>query len=263
MGIFEWIFGRREAAIAAQTFRLLDGYTPSFHSWRGSIYESDLIRAALDAHGRHAAKLSINMQGSAKPGLKARLMVQPNEFQTWPQFLYREAVILYAKNTAFIVPVLGEYGEINGVMGIVPNRWELVEDRGTPYIRFYFANGKRQAVELWQVGILTRYQMDNELFGESNEALHATLDLIELQKQGIEEGIKNSATYRFMATAANWSKDEDLARERKRFDANNFRGGAGGVLLWPNTYKDVKQITQDAYKIDADQQKFIKDKVYD
>ena len=68
MGIFEKIFGKKEPPAslrAQQTFQLLDGYTPAFHTWNGSIYESDLIRAALDAHGRHAAKLQANIQGSA------------------------------------------------------------------------------------------------------------------------------------------------------------------------------------------------------
>lgn len=265
MGVFEKIFGRREppTKAAAEAFRLLEGYTPTFRTWQGSLYESDLIRAALDAHGRHAAKLQQNIQGSAKPNLRARLAYQPNEFQTWPQFLYRLAVTLYAKNTAFIAPVLGEYGETNGIFGIVPDRWELVEDRGTPYIRFHFKNRKAIAVELWRVGIMTRYQMDNELFGDSNEALKPTLDLIALQRQGIEEGIKNGATFRFMATSSNWSKDEDLAKERKRFDLHNFRGESGGVLLWPNTFKDIKQITQEAYKVDADQLKIIRENVFD
>ena len=127
MGLFERIFGARQQTLKAkQTFELLDGYRPSFHSWQGSIFESDLIRAALDAHGRHAAKLSVNISGSAKPNLQSRLKVQPNQFQTWPQFLYRTAAVLYAKNTAFIVPVLGEYGETNGVITVVPQRWELV-----------------------------------------------------------------------------------------------------------------------------------------
>ena len=267
MGLFERIFGRKEgqpARVAQQTFQLLNGYTPSFYTWNGSIYESDLIRAALDAHGRHAAKLSINIQGSAKPNLRARLLVQPNPLQTWPQFLYRLATVLYAKNTAFIVPMRGEYGETNGVIGVVPQWWELVESKsGVPFVRFYFDNGKRAAVELDQVGIMTRYQMDSELFGENNEALKATLDLIAMQRQGITEGIKNGATYRFMATVANFSKDEDLAKERQRFDANNFRGESGGVLLWPNTYKDVKQLNQESYKVDADQLKLIKGNVYD
>lgn len=267
MGLFERIFGRKEgqpARVAQQTFQLLNGYTPSFYTWNGSIYESDLIRAALDAHGRHAAKLSVNIQGSAKPNLRSRLLVQPNAFQTWPQFLYRLAVTLYAKNTAFLVPVLGEYGEAVGVIGVLPQRWELVESKsGTVFLRFYFSNGKRAAMELDRTGIMTRYQMDSELFGENNEALKATLDLIAMQRQGITEGIKNGATYRFMATVANFSKDEDLARERQRFDANNFRGESGGVLLWPNTYKDVKQINQESYKVDADQLKLIKGNVYD
>ena len=109
MGIFEKIFGKREPVRAGgyDVFRLLDGYTPSFRTWSGSIFESDLIRAALDAHGRHAAKLQPNVVGAAQRGLQSRLAVQPNEFQTWPQFLYRLAVTLYAKNTAFLVPVLG------------------------------------------------------------------------------------------------------------------------------------------------------------
>ena len=161
VGLFERIFGRREPAAATKanvTFQLLDGYVPAFHTWNGSIYESDLIRAALDAHGRHAAKLSPNIAGSAKPNLRRRLQIMPNDFQTWSQFLYRTAVILYCRNTAFIVPTRGEYGEPNGVIGIIPDSWETVEYNRTPYIRFHLPNNKRAAVELDQCGILTRYQ---------------------------------------------------------------------------------------------------------
>ena len=262
MGIFEKIFGRRPAPSAKSTFELLDGYRPTFTTWNGSVFESDLIRSALDAHGRHAAKLSVSISGSANPNLRNRLLVQPNEYQTWPQFLYRLAVTLYAKNTAFIVPIRGEYGETTGIIGAVPRSWELVECDGEPYVRFQFGY-KRTAVELAKVGILTRFQMENEFFGTSNEALQSIMDLIQMQRQGITEGIRNGATYRFMATASNWSTDEDLAKERKRFDKYNFRGGAGGVLLWPNTYKDIKQINQDSYKIDAAQLKIIKENVYD
>ena len=265
MGVFEKIFGKKKepALSAGQTFRLLEGYSHAFVTWQGSIFESDLIRSALDAHGRHAAKLVPHIEGSAKPNLKSRLLIQPNEFQTWPQFLYRLAVTLYARNTAFIVPVIGEYGETNGIFGLVPDSWELVEYRGTPYIRFHMADQKRMAVELWRVGILTRYQYKNELFGESNEAMKAVLDLIAIQKQGIEAGVKNAASYRFIATSNNWNTDEDLAKERERFDKYNFTSGGGGVLLFPNTYKDVKQISQDSYKVDADQMKLIKQNVYD
>ena len=268
MGVFERIFGKKEqpAALKAQhTFQMLDGYIPAFHNWNGSVFESDLIRAALDAHGRHAAKLQVNVQGSAQPALQGRLKIQPNAFQTWSQFLYRTAVILYARNTAFVVPVRGEYGETSGVMHILPERWEVVEYNGKPYIRFHLANNKRAAVELSAVGILTRYQYRNELFGEGNEAMKATLDLIEMQRQGITEGIKNGASYRFSAQSDNWASDEDLASEMERFNRSTFQNvkTAGGVILFPNTYTNVTQLKQEAYKVDAEQMALIKQNVFD
>ena len=267
MGIFERIFGKREpvaAAKASATFQLLEGYTPRFTTWSGSIYESDLIRAALDAHGRHAAKLSPNIQGEAQKSLQNRLKIAPNDFQTWPQFLYRTAVILYCRNTAFIVPQVNEYNETSGIVEIVPDSWEVVEYKGKPYVRFTFGNMKKAAVELDKLGILTRFQCKNELFGESNEALKATLDLIKMQQQGITEGIKNGASYRFSAQSDNWSTDEDLAKEMERFNKYTFKNlkTTGGTILFPNTYKNIQQLKQDGYKVDADQMKLIQTNVF-
>lgn len=268
MGIFEKIFGKRMPMVASKaraTFQLLDGYTPTFRTWSGSIFESDLIRAALDAHGRHAAKLKPNITGEAQKGLKNRLAIAPNEFQTWSQFLYRTAVILYCRNTAFLVPVTGNYGEATGVIGIAPESWELVEYQDKVYIRFMMGNMQRAAVELDRCGILTRYQYKNELFGENNEALKPVLDLIKMQEQGITEGIKNGASYRFSAQSDNWSKDEDLGKEMERFNKATFQNlkTSGGTIIFPNTYKNIQQLKQEAYKVDADQMKLIKENVYD
>lgn len=269
MGIFEKIFGRREPAAAMKakaTFQLLEGYTPMFRTWSGSIFESDLIRAALDAHGRHTAKLSPVFSGEAQKTLRNRMKIRPNEYQEWSQFLYRTAVTLYCRNTAFLVPVSGEYGETTGVIGIVPDSWEVVEYQGKPYIRFSLENGtKKAAVELDRVGILTRYQYKNELFGEDNEALKATLDLIRMQQQGITEGIKNGASYRFSAQSDNWSTDEDLGKEMERFNKYTFQNlkTSGGTILFPNTYKNIQQLKQEAYKVDAEQMALIKANVFD
>ena len=267
-GFFDKIFGAKKETpkqVAAETFQFLRGYTPTFTDFAGEVFESDLIRSALDAYGRHCQKLQINVQGSAKENLRNRLKIQPNAWQTWPQFLYRHAVILLARTNVFTVPVRGEYDEINGIIDVVPERWELVDYQGEPFIRFYFDKGRRSAVSLWEVGIQTRFQYKNELFGGGNEALQSTLDLIEMQKQGIKEGIKNGASFRFYATHNNFVKDTDLEKERKRFDEMNFRAdkGGGGLLLFPNTYKDVHQAESKPYLPDADQQKQIKENVFD
>jgi hypothetical protein len=91
------------------------------------------------------------------------------------------------------------------------------------------------------------------------------MDLIHIQNQGIGEGVKSAATYRFMAQMNNFTNAEDLANERKRFTAENFARDAdgGGLLLFTSTYKDIKQIDVKPWVIDADQMKAIKDNVYE
>ena len=161
--------------------------------------------------------------------------------------------------------MIGEYGEATGVINIVPESWEIVEYNGIPYIRFTLSSMKKAAVELSRCGILTRYQYKNELFGEDNKALKATLDLIEMQRQGIKEGIRNGASYRFSAQSDNWATDEDLASEMERFNRNTFQNlkTSGGMILFPNTYTNVQQLKQEAYKVDAEQMALIKSNVFD
>lgn len=263
MGLFEKLFGRKEPEEKrVDSFRLLDGYLPHFRSWSGAIYESELVRAAIDARARHASKLAVTIQGAAQPKLQTLLKKAPNAYNTWGQFLYRLSTILDVRNTAFIVPILDEYGETTGIYPIFPTEWELVEYKGEPFVRFKFENRDTIAIELRRVGIMTKFQYRNDLFGESNRALDDTMDLITIQRQGIEESAKNAATYRLMARVTNFTKPDDLAKERQRFDAENFQNGGGGILLMPNTYTDIHQLQQQSYSVDAEQMKTIQQSVF-
>jgi hypothetical protein len=86
-----------------------------------------------------------------------------------------------------------------------------------------------------------------------------------MQRQGITEGIRNGASYRFSAQSDNWATDEDLAAEMERFNKNTFQNmkASGGMILFPNTYTNVQQLKQEAYKVDADQMNLIKTNVFD
>ena len=265
MGLFDKLFGRDKDLTPRyneeKVFRLLSGYTPVFHTWSGELYESELIRAAIDARARHISKLDVTVQGTAKPQLRNRLKLGPNEWQTWGQFLYRLSTILDMRNTALIVPVLDATGETTGIYPVLHEKVELVEVKGEPWIRIQFYDQRRLAIELKRVGIMTKYQYRNDFFGESNDALATTMDLLEIQNQGIEEGVKSAASYRFMATLSNFSNEADLKKERERFTRENLQAGSG-VLLWPNTYKDIKQIEAKPFVADADQIKLINENVY-
>lgn len=266
MGLFDFLLKNRPKVNTEkiQSFRMLNGYEPKFNSWGGEIYESELVRAAINARAVHASKLRFNIVGSAKPALQAKLAKGPNQFQTWSQFLYRVSTILDIHNTAFLVPIYDTYGEVSGIFCPLPQKTEVVQYNGKPFLRYQFGWGERAAIEMENCGVLTKFQYKNDFFGESNHALFPTMDLIHIQNQGIEEGVKSAATYRFYAQVNNFSKADDLAKERQRFSEENFSKEAkgGGLLLFPNTYTNINQVKSEPYTIAADEMKLIKDNVY-
>ena len=266
MGLFDILFGNRpKEKERFEQFSLLTGHEPRFTHFTGDIYESELVRASINALATHISKLDVKTYGAAKPALQRKLAHGPNEFQTWTQFLARAATIYFNANTLFITPVWDQYGEISGIYTPVPDRCELVQFNGVPYLRYEFSKGQKAAVELEYCGIMTRMQYKHDFFGESNRALIPTMDLIHIQDQGIKEGVQSAATYRFMAKLNNFAKAEDLANERKRFTKENLASDVGnnGLLLFPNTYTDIKQIESKPFTIDADQMKEIRDSVFE
>lgn len=268
MGLFEKLFGKapKPRGKPAGDFKMLNGYTPHFSTWGGSIYESEIVRASINAVATHCSKLQVSVEGSAQPTLQTRLRRAPNSWQTWSQFLYRLATILYIHNTAFITPVFDDYGVVTGVYALLPEHCDVVAfgEGKTPYLRYRFSWGETAAIELQRCGVMTRHQYRDDLTGESNRALLPTMDLISMQNQGIKEGVKNSAAYRFMAKATNFIQPEDMPRERRRFSELNLSrdSGGGGLLLFPNTYTDIKQIEAKQYVVDADQMQLINESVY-
>ena len=267
MGLFDFIFKNRPQPVGEYKgeFKMLDGYRPHFTNFGGNIYESEIIRAAINARATHISKLKVEMMGTARPALQNKMKHGPNSLQTWSQFMYRLSTILDIHNTAFIVPIYDQFGEPSGVFTPLPHKCEVIQYNDTPFLRYEFQWGERAAIELSYCGIMTRFQYKHDLFGESNRALLPTVDLIHIINQGIDEGVKSAATYRFSAQVTNFTKVEDLKKERQRFTEENFSRDAegGGLLLFPNTYKDIKQIDVKPWVIDADQMKVINKSIYD
>ena len=269
MGLFNWLFGERPKEPPARdyegTFQMLNGYTPTFTTWQGGVYESELVRSAINALAVHISKLKVEMMGTAHPVLQNKLKHAPNSFQTWSQFMERAATIYFAQNNLIITPVFGEFGEITGVYTPMPTRCEVVQYNDEPWLRYVFANGNTAAVELRLCAIIPRMQYKNDFFGETNGALEPTMNLIGIQNQGIEEGVKSAATYRFMAQMTNFTKPADLKKERKRFTKMNLAADAegGGLLLFPNNMTNIQQITAKPFVVDAEQMAQIRANVYE
>lgn len=267
MSLFDKIFKKdkeSEKVLEKYTvFTELNGYKPVFRSWGGEIYESELVRAAIDARARHISKLEPIFFGSARPSLVNKMKHAPNEWQSWSQFFYRVSVILDIKNTCIIVPVYDADLIVTGYYPVLPSKCEIVEYKKEPWVKYTFADNKTAAVELRLCAILTKHQYKDDFFGESNRPLDETMKLIDINKQGIEAAVQNSAQYSFIAQADNFTDPDDLELERKRFSAKNLSKDAedGGLLLFPAQYKNIQQIKYTPFTVDAEQMRLIQTNV--
>lgn len=263
MGAFDKLFRRPKVAKQVNGyFQMLDGYAPVFTTYDGGVYEMELTRSCIHTFASHCSKLLPTVSGADSRGIKAMLDSKPNMFMTGAQFVYKVATIYEAQNTCFIVPVLDEYGRITGFYPVNPQQTEVIDVQGEPWLRYTFANGKKAAIELERCGVVSKYLYRSDIKGESNAALMPTLQLLNTQNQGIAEGIKNSASFRFMATVNNFAKGKDLAKERKSWVEENMGSDAGGLALFPNTYTNVQQIQSAAKVVEPEQMTIIQQRVF-
>lgn len=264
MGLFEKLFPKKGTEFVGSSYwKTLTAYSPVYSTRSGNAFESELVRSAIDSHARHNSKLNVVFIGNGKPYTVTKLTKNPNEWHTWSQELYRITTILLMQNTCFIVPIFDEFGRIEGIYPLLPSNCALVDYKGEPWLRYKFRSGDTAAIELSSCGVLTRFQYEDDFFGGSRTALNNTLDLIDLQNKGIKEAIKNGSTYRFMAKLSNFALAEDLTDERKNFNKLNFESeDGGGMLLFPSTYQDIKQINSSAYVVDDRQMNLIRTNVF-
>lgn len=265
MGFLNKWFGKKgdkTESLIRDYFKMINGYTPSFSSFEGSVYEMDLTRSAIHTIATHTSKLNMEVKGSANTNLGRRLQTKANEIQDTSKYLYRLATILQVTNNALIIPTYNEITQnINGFYPLLADDGKVVEYENELYLVYTFL-GKRHAKPISKIGIMNQFQFKDELFGGSNNSMKPTLNLLHYQNQGMIEAIKSGASIRFMAQLMNIINDDDMEAERNKFAKQNLANNPTGVMLFDSKYKEVKQVTSNPVMIDDKQMQQIKENVY-
>jgi hypothetical protein len=161
------------------------------------------------------------------------------------------------------VPIENQFGEITGYYPLMPENCEILDFQGEPYLRYTFLSGQRAVIELSKVGFLTQYQCKDDFFGESNAVLRPTLRLMHTQDEGIINGVKSSASIRFLGRIAQVIKDKDLKDIKERFTNENLSSeNASGVMLYDAKIADMQPIESKPFIADPSQMQLIRDSVY-
>ena len=265
MGLLDKVISRYVEKSLNKYYITPNNRSPTFYRESTEIYDDETARSCIHAIASHCSKLTPTITGIAYKELKNILAYQPNEWQTTSQFLYRIATILEVNNTAYLLPVYDEKtGWLCGYYPALPDRTVIMQDENNePWLEYKFASGEKAAIELKYAGVLTKHQYKNDIIGEKNDALDTTLQVISVQNEGIMAGVENASNFQFYARSENFSTSKDLQKETANFTRQNFGAdNKSAVLLFPNTYADIKQAQPTNNIVNPKQQEIVKTSMY-
>ena len=246
-------------------WRTITEENPVFVADTGDIYGKELTRSVIERFANACSKLKpeYHPDTSPLPNIQTIMDTVPNERMTWPAFLARLATLHEVDSTVFIVPSFkSDMQTIDGLWPLKCQFAEVLEFMGEPWVRFTFANGQRWAIELRYVGIVSRFQYDSDFFGEGN-CLDATLRLIDAQNAAQDAAIQSGAKIRFIGSLTGQVREEDMKKKRERFMADNFNTeNTGGLMLYDQTFSEIRQIQPYNYTMDAAEMERIEQNIY-
>ena len=260
---------KHEPVETTDYFSTFTSYSPMFTSFDGGIYEAQLTRAAVERYALACSKLKPEVLGSAKPKVHRAIKTAPNQYMSWSVFLARVATILEVDTTAYVVPSFDDRGEITGVWPLRAEVAEIVEYAGEPWVRFTFEagesliTGNRAALPLSEVCILTRFQYDSDFFGSGNGPINSTLKLMSMQDQSQIEAMKTAPALKFIGKLSSAVRPEDVTKKRKAFSDDNLSANnTSGILVYDQTWDDVKQLEPKSYTVPVEEMQRIDSNVY-
>lgn len=266
--LFEKLFGTiqpEEIGRTNEKITTMNHYSPYFSNFNGSLFEMEITRSIIHAKAKHSAKLSPHIEGTAYRNLGNILKYKPNEFQSTYDFLYKLRLLYEMDTYVFIIPIMNKENNevVEGFYPLKACNVDILDFKGTTWLRYNFDNGQNAIIEYERVGILSKMNYRNEFIGDGNGVLSDTLNLLTIQSQGMQESIKKSAKIDFITRLSGVSRPEDIEKERKNFTDTNLKAdNKSGVMIFDQKFLDVKQIDYKSYVADEKQMGFIKNNLF-
>lgn len=270
--LFTMIFGNKSNQTIGQStqLKMMNGYVPVFTQFGNESYNSDVVRSAIDAIARNAAKLKPKhirrINGKVNPqdsNIQNLLQVQPNPFMDAYTFYYKIITQLYMQNNSFVYIDTDNNGGIKGFYPINPGTTELIEFKGEVYAKFTFFGGEKITLPYTDLIHLRRFFYKNDFYGETNNhALYPTLELINTTDQGIINAIKSSASLRGILKFTSMLKESDMKRQRDKFMSEYMDITNNGGVAVTDAKADYIPLNSEPKLIDGNQMALIEEKVY-
>ena len=240
------------------------GNRPYTVGWNGPMYQQVLVRSVIERFAVACSRLKPEIEGTARPRIRRAVETSPNQFQTWPQFLYRCATLYMNNTTVCVVPVYKPGTDLQiGYYPVPLTSAEVVEHAGEFWLRWRMPDGDERAVELSRVAIVTRFQYQSDWFGDGN-ILASTLSMLKAQEDAQKQAVNDSAQLRFIGQLQGQVREEDMAKKRDRFAKDNLsEENETPLMVYDNTFVSIEQLKAMNWTIPSEEMERIENNVFD
>lgn len=267
--LFQTIFGALQPRRMFTQLRVMSGYAPVFTPWGDKPYEADVVRSAVDAIARNAAKLKAKhirrVTGGIVPvggQIERLLSVRPNANMNAYDFQYRMVTTLMLDNNAFAYPVW-EGPNLAAVWPVNCVEAEFVEDDSkTLYVKFYFEDGGTVVLPYSEVIHLRRHFYRNDLLGEPNKPINGALSVIHTTNEGIAQAVKTSANLRGILKYSGMLNDKDIKANRDRFVSEYMTVQNSGGVAALDSKAEYTELKTQPVMVNAAVMKEMRDAVF-
>jgi HK97 family phage portal protein len=229
------LFRKKDQAVTVSTYKLISDEGNGFYSWNGSVYKSDIVRAAIRPKARAIGKavgkhIRESVDKDNKKSIKVNpdaymkfLLEEPNPYMTGQMLQEKLAVHLELNNNAFAWINRNPDGypmEIYPITAVAVNA--IKNDAGELFLKFNLRSGKTVTFRYTDIIHLRKDFNSNEIFGDSpTEALIPLMEVVTTSDQGIVKAIKNSNIIRWLLKFNQTMRPEDIRKNTKEF-ADSF-----------------------------------------
>ena len=239
--------------------KLLNDFQAIFTEYNGEIYDSEIVRACIDAIARNTAKLKMQHIGSAK--FNNYLLHSPNLYMSNYDFIYKTVSKLYTQNNAFI----GIERDFKGIpKNFIPIDYKQVKfSKNRQFVYFTLEDGNKITYEYNQVIHLRRHYNNKAMYGSSNyDPLDATIQAHIASNDGIINAVKSSARLRGILKYTQTLRPEDMAKQRDMFTKEYLGPDNDGGIAVLDAKADFTELKSDIKTIDDKQMSTIRENIY-
>lgn len=212
------IFGNIKTFITS-AWREIGGFSASFWGFGNDIYANDVVRACVRTLAEHTSKANVRVKGDK--ALEKIIQLRPNMYMNGKDFLAKVRTLYELYNTVFIYIMRDDRGKCVGLYPMPNCGMEAVEDaNGNLYIKFNYSTAT--ITHPWaDLAVLRKDYNTSDIWGDTNDAIITSLDLLSTTNQGMANAIKSTANLRgILKSTKAMLSDEDVKKNKERFVAD-------------------------------------------